>query len=277
VDKNTLNYKVDRDCGLFSNITVCMYGIMKYNSLGYLPETISLYLNEYKHDYDFYNDLFKLNPNKLSFDDISEDEMFNFFRYCEPNFLGLGRRKNEVNFKILNRVLNKYFTLSDGCDKILSQIISKHKIDLHNTVFLWARKTDKVYETGLPSASRYIDVLRENNLLDKDIILQTDDRSVLNEFKSSGINFRTLEEIPYSDVDEGFHVKMSIKYNDAQFIEKYNMSKTEYLQKLLSLSKLASMCEYSIIYPGCLTTFIPILKGDFINKFSFANSDFLLV
>ena len=276
LDKKTLNYKINRECGLFSNMTVGMYGIMKYRSLGYLPETISLYLREYKHNYNFYNDLFKPNDIDLNFDDIDENEMFNFFRYCEPNSLGLGRKKVDVNFNILNKILTKYFTLSNTCTQIIDDIIVKHNINLANTVFVWARKTDKVMETDIPTPETYINILTENNLLDKDIILQTDDISVLNEFKLLDLNFKTLNEIPYSYTNNGFHVGMSTSYDDEQFYNEYNMSKVEYLQKLLSISKIASMCQYSMVYPGCLSTLIPIFKNNFNNQFSFKNNISLL-
>jgi hypothetical protein len=275
LDKETLNYKINRGCGLFSNLTVGMYGIMKYNSLGYLPKTISLYLNEYEYDYDFYYDLFKPNDFNLNFDDIDKDEMFNFFRYCEPNSLGLGRKKLDVNFKILDRIIKKYFTPSDTCNQIIDNIILKHNINLNNTVFIWARKTDKVFEVDIPTPETYVNILKENNLIDKDIILQTDDFSVLNEFKSLGLKFKTLNELPYSYTNNGFHVGMS-KTNDDEFIKEFNMTKVEYLQKLLSLSKIASMCEYSIVYPGCLSTLIPIFKNNFNNQFSFINKTLLI-
>jgi hypothetical protein len=276
LDKETLNYTINRDCGLFSNLTVGMYGIMKYHSLGYAPTTISLCLNEYKYDYDFYYDLFKPNNINLNFDDISESEMFNFFRYCEPNSLGLGRRKIDVNFNILNKILTKYFTLSDTCSQIIDNILLKHNINLNNTVFIWARKTDKVFETDIPTPETYINILSKNNLINKDIILQTDDISVLNEFKLLGLNFRTLDELPYSYTNNGFHIRMSTTYDDEQFINEFNMSKVEYLQKLLSLSKIASMCKYSVVYPGCLTTLIPIFKNNFNNQFSFINKKSLI-
>lgn len=276
LDKETLNYEINRTCGLFSNMTVGMYGIMKYHSLGYLPKTISLYLSEYKYNYNFYNDLFKPNDINLNFDDIDENEMFNFFRYCEPNSLGLGRRKNDVNFTILNRLLSKYFTLSDTCNQMIDDIIIKHNISLNNTVFIWARKTDKVFEVDIPTPETYINILKENNLINKDIILQTDDISVLDEFKSLGLNFRTLDELPYSYTSNGFHVRMSTSYDDEQFYNEYSMSKVEYLQKLLSISKIASMCQYSIVYPGCLSTLIPIFKNNFNNQFSFKNNTSLI-
>lgn len=276
LNKDSLEYTIIRDCGLFSNLTVSMYGIMKYYSLGFTPKKLSLFLNEYKFNHDFYPDLFKLTNFDLNFDDIGSDELYNFYRFCEPNPLGLGRRKSEVNFNILNRILHKFFNLSDECYKIYNSIIKDNNIDFSNTVFVWARKTDKIYETNLPNAEKYKSILVENNLLNKDIILQTDDISVLEEFNKLNIKFRTLNEIPYSESNEGFHVKMSIKYDDDVFERRYNMSKTIYLQKLLSLSKIASMCEYSVVYPGCLTTFIPILKNGFTNQFSFNTNNTLM-
>ena len=82
--------------------------------------------------------------------------------------------------------------------------------------------------------------------------------------------------MPYSHTNNGFHVRLSIEYNDEQFINDFEMSKVEYLQKLLSISKIASMCEYSIVYPGCLSTLIPIFKNNFNNQFSFINETSLI-
>lgn len=270
-NKNDLTYYLDRDCGLFSNITVSMYGIMKFYSLGLIPEKLSFILNEYDRTTNIYDYLFKTSNKFLDFNDINKEEMYNFLRYTEPNFLGLGRKKNDINFKIFERIIKKYFNLSNDVENQIQDIIKRHNINLNNTVFIWARKTDKVREVSIPSESKYVEVLKNNNLLNYDIILQTDDKTVVKNFEESLINFRMLDELPYSLNNRGFHERLSERLDEKSFILEYKMNKIEYLQKLLSLLNIATMSQYSIVYPGNLTTFIPIIKGNFNNCISFIN------
>jgi hypothetical protein len=278
LDDTTMIYSINRTCGLFSNLTVAMYGIMSFYSINLLPKSLSLILTEYDDkNHDFYLDLFKPNDIEINFNDLDKNEMFNFYRYCEPNSLGIGRRIDDVNFKIINKLMDKYFTFSDECNSILNDIINKHNINFSNTVFLWARKTDKIFETKLPEVETYLKLIKDHNLNNFDIILQTDDINVLNEFKSLNLKFRTLEEIPYSFDNSGFHQNLNLKHSNDSFKDVYNISKIEYLQKLICLAKISSMCEYSITYPGCLSTFIPILKGSFTNKLSFKNEKDLII
>jgi hypothetical protein len=275
LNKNDLIYNIERDCGLFSNVTISLYGIMKFIELGVPPKKIVLKLLEYKTNYDFYEDLFKTKNIEINFNDISDGEMKYFFRYCEPNTLGIGREKQHINFKILNRLIDKFYQLSDKSENIYNKIINDNQIDFEKTVFIWARKTDKIYETKTPEVDDYIDILKKNNLLDYDIVLQTDDITVYDEFKLKNINFRALNEIPYSFNNKGFHEKL-YQINDEQFIDNFGISKSLYLQKLLCLVIIASKSKYVITYPGNLSTVIPILRGNFDNVFNFINEKNLM-
>jgi len=270
LDDDTMIYTIKRGSGLFSNLSVAIFYIMKFKKEHFLPKNISLFLTEYG-DCDFYLDLFKPNNTEIDFNDISENEVNDFFNYCRVNLMGIGSSISHFNFKIFNKIINKYFTFSDKCDIMLNQIKDKHNIDFSNTVFLWARKTDKTTEMQIPKVETYLELIENYKLNNFDIILQTDDLNVLNEFKNSNLKFKTLEEIPYSQDSNGFHNNLNFKHNDESFEQLYNMSKVEYLQKLLCLAKISAMCKYSITYPGCLTTFIPILNGSFENKLSFRN------
>ena len=274
-DLSEETYYLKRHAGLFSNLTVCIYGILTFIKLGFTPKNISLILTEYDNTYNFYNDLFKTNKETLDMSDIS-DEDFNYaLRYSEPSYLGLGRAKSHVSFKILSRVIKKYYTLSDNTKKIHKEILNKYDINFDKTVFIWARKTDKPVEVSVPDVDKYIKILKENNLLGYDIILQTDDTSVFDEF-SNKIKFNYMEELPFSENSKGFHVDLNFMMNE-DFKKKYSMSKTEYLQKLISLVIIASKCKYSIIYPGNLATVIPMVKGSFDNVFSFVDGENLMV
>jgi hypothetical protein len=268
-------YYLKRHAGLFSNLTVCVYGILNFINLGFTPKNISLILTEYDNTYNFYNDLFKINKDVLDLSDFTREEIDYALRYSEPSHLGLGRAKNHVSFGILRRIIKKYYTISDSTKKIHKEILNKYNFDFDNTVFIWARKTDKPVETDVPTVDRYIQVIEENNLLNYNIILQTDDISVSNEFNDK-IKFNCLTELPFSENSKGFHVDLNFMLNK-DFETKYNMSKIEYLQKLISLVIIASKCKYSIIYPGNLATVIPLVKGNFNNIFSFADSKNLMI
>ncbi len=267
-------YYLKRHAGLFSNLCVCSYGILKYINIGLTPENISLTLTEYDDTLDFYTELFKSNNEKLDLSDISQYDLQHTLRYQEPSHLGLGREKSHINFEITNRIIKKYFLLSDSTRNIYNGILKKYNIDFDNTVFIWARKTDKIVETHVPPVDSYLKILYENKLENKKIILQTDDITVFDEFKNK-ITFNILDELPFSDDSKGFHVKLN-EVSDTTFYDKYNMSKVEYLQRLISLVIIASKCKYAIIYPGNLAMVVPMIRGNFHNIFSFFDNQRLI-
>jgi hypothetical protein len=269
VNKNDGIYNFKRENGLFSCLTVITYGIQKFTLNGYKPKNISLNLLEYDLNTDFYNDLFQLSNEEFNFDDIDENEMDINMRLCEPSMVGIGREKKHLNFKILDKVKNKYFLLSDTVKEFIKEIEIKHNIDYSNAVFVWARKTDKVDELPTPDVDNYIKIINDLNLRDRDIILQTDDITVYNEFIEKGLKFRTLNEIPYAiDNIKGFHAKLN-KVTDDDFFKIYNMTKKYYLQRILALVNIASKCDTLLIYPGNLATYIPLIRGNWNNVYSF--------
>lgn len=269
-DKLDYTYYLNRHAGLFSNLCVCSYGLLTYYNMGFKPKNISLILTEYDDTFNFYDKLFKTSNTEINFDDISTEKFNHCLRYQEPSHLGLGREKDHINFDICKRIINKYFLLSDDTKTIIKGIIKKNKIDYNNTVFIWARKTDKIVENDVPTVDRYVDLLKEKNLLNHNIILQTDDISVYNEFNEK-ISCKILNEVPFSDDSKGFHVKLNL-IDDEFFYSKYDMSKVEYLQKMISLVIIASKCKHVVIYPGNLSTVIPIVRGNFNNVYSFSNN-----
>ena len=274
-DTENKRYDLDRDCGLFSNVTVQLYGLVKFGLMGHIAESLSMKLIEYETDYDFYPHLFKMGGDEVDYTKFTEYEIGHFMKYCEPNRLGIGRRKQDINFNIINSVLDRYYNLSDECEKMLNDMIEKHDLDFENTTFIWARKTDKISESDIPTADDYFRVLKENNLLDKKIILQTDDVTVLDDFNNLGVNFTTLNELPYSPTNDGFHIRLH-RISDFIFRRTFGISKVEYLQRLLCLVKLASRFKNVLIYPGNLTTVIPIFRGNFNNTYSFVDTINLL-
>jgi len=266
-------YRVIRDCGLFSNMCVSMYGVMEwYKRLGVSPEKITFNLIEYfTEDCDVYSMLFNTSKHPIQLKDLSEERLHKFFRYFEPNPLGIGRNKWHFDWDIINRLLAKYYRVSNEVESVFNRIQITHSIEFEHTVFIWARKTDKVWETKVPSARTYKDVLEKNNLMSKRIILQTDDLTVLEDFQNEQICVETLNEIPYADPNLAFHQKLSQRLTSEQFIVNYGLGKIDYLQRLLALMLIASKCNGCVIYPGGLSTIIPIFRGNFDNCFGFVD------
>jgi len=269
----TKEYKITRDYGLFSNVCVSIYGIMEWHKrLNTTPQKITFNLTEYLSDnIDVYHHLFKTSDEHLELQDISEERLFKFYRYFEPNLLGIGRNKWHFDFDIINRLLKKYYTISDAVIENINRIEKNNNINYEDTVFIWARKTDKICETDLPVSKTYKDILEQKNLLNNQLILQTDDLNVLNDFENENIQFKTLNEIPYAEPNLGFHQRLSQRLTDDQFTLKYGFNIIEYLQRLIALMVVASKCKACVIYPGCLSTMIPMFRGNFENYYSFIN------
>lgn len=271
---NTLN--IDRDCGLFSNITITMYGILRLLSDGYKVNNINFIINEYINNIDLYNILFYKNSDSESLDisSFSQIELNNCLKYGEPNSLGLGRTTKDYNISIYNTIYKYYFNFNN-ISHIINDILHKYNIDYNKSILIWARKTDKILESSIPDLKTYIDLLISQNLYDQyNIYLQTDDIDIINESKNYQ-KIIILNQLPFSNTSKGFHNKLNLISDDI-FLQTYNMDKILYLKTLLALTVIASKCKYCVLYPGNLTTFIPIIKNTFDNCFSFKNSHDLL-
>jgi hypothetical protein len=279
-NKSTKTFSINRDCGLFSNITIAMYGILRLLRDGYKVENIELILNEYIDSTNIYNNLFNKKSNHLDLLDIftlfTKEELDHCLIYGEPSYLGLGRTTRDFNTNIYHTIYKHYFNFNSDTFSIINNIEKNYNINYNNSIFIWARKTDKITETSIPELKTYIDLLISHNLYDTyTIYLQTDDISIAKE----SINYKNiilLDVLPFGkNPSTGFHVNLN-KVSDDSFMNNYSMTKILYLKNLLSLVSIASRCKYSVIYPGNLATFIPIIKNTFNNCFCFKNNEELL-
>jgi hypothetical protein len=268
-------YSVKRLYGLYSNLTVSLYGIAKLSFMGYEVKELSLILEEYDINKNFYTSLFKNQNSTLNFENISQEEKDFFLRYCEPNKLGLGRERKDLNFNILSKIYQKFYQPSEDCVLKKQKIIKEKNLNLNETVFVWARKTDKVYETSIPTIDTYLKLLKTFDLSGKKIVIQTDDYSVLEEFKKTDLDFTTLDVLPYSYTNDSFHSNLN-SVTDENFYKKYKQTKEEYLQYLSALVLIMSECKFSVSYPGNLTTVVPLIKGSFDGHFGFINDNTLI-
>jgi hypothetical protein len=270
-DKKEKIYTLKRHYGLFSNLNVMTYGILKFYKHGYKSKNLKIYLVEYDDTIDFYDNLFSKSDNDYYLDNISSYEINNHLEICYPNHLGVGFRKEDINFKIFNIINDKFFKPNNKVKNIIRNIEEKNNINYDNSVFIWARKTDKVTETNIPNANDYIKILNGLQLKNMDIIIQSDDKSVYDEFNTENFIYKNLNELPLSeDSNIAFYTNLNRLTND-EYYNLYGHSKIEYLQKTLALVHIASKCNTVIIYPGNLATYIPIIRGNWNNVYSFKN------
>jgi hypothetical protein len=266
--QETKTYSSKKDSGIYSIFNWIIRKIALLEMNGFPVETLKIdYYNQ-----EIYDLLFEKKECELNFSDISDEEKIFFEEKFDTTGWGLGDDVKLLNFKITNKIINKFFNPSKLVLECYDKIIKSNNIDLNNTIFVWARSTDKHTETRLPSVEVYLKIINSIDLYSKEIIVQTDDYRVLEGFKNSEIKFKTISEIPISGTLNGFHIEMS-KINDDTFKSKYGITKNEYLLQMYCLSLIAKNSHKTILYPGNPTTFVPIIKGSLNDCFLFKDDN----
>lgn len=259
---DTQTYRLVRDSGLYANLCFAIYEIVRYTTQGEKIRNVELFLYEYENDRNFYPDLFINKGSNFSLDHISEEEKNNFLKDCKPSHFGLGQDFGKINFKITNAVIDSFFRPNDTIIRYYEMLKRNNNIDVNNTMFLWARRTDKVFESTIPKTETYLDVIKKNFRSGMTLLLQTDDLFVLEDFKKRRVKFRTLREIPISQSSKSFHTGLST-VSEENFKKVFGIDKKTHLIQILCLSLFGKDCSCSIIYPGNPTTYIPLTKGSF--------------
>ena len=266
--QETKTYTSKKDSGLYSIFNWIVRKIALLEMNGFPVEDLNIdYYNQ-----EIYNLLFEKKEGNIDLSDISDEEKIFFEEKLDTTGWGLGDDVKLLNFKITNKIINKFFNPSKLVLECYDKIIESNNIDLNNTIFVWARSTDKGGETRIPSVEEYLKVINSINLSNKEILLQTDDYRVLNNFKGCNLNLKTIKEIPISQTLKGFHIEMSEIGNEA-FRSKYKRTKDEYLLQMYCLSLIAKNSYKSILYPGNPTTYVPMIKGSFDDCYLFKDDN----
>jgi hypothetical protein len=268
-NKLTKTYRLERDCGIFSNMSTCIFAVFLLETEGYKVDKIELIMREYFLDLDMYEILFEKNDSEINFNDISNEEILFFRENCHPTMCGLGLKDwgrvnstiENFNLKITNKIVTKFFNPKTEVIRMYEKMKSNNNIIENDYVFIWARRTDKIEETKVPTASTYFEELVNHKLLDYRIFVQTDDPEVIKEFGQLNFNFELFDDIPLTD-RYSFHRWIS-HIDDKDFEERYGLSKLDYVIKMYCVVIFASKSKMSLIYPGNPTTFVPIIKNTF--------------
>jgi hypothetical protein len=277
-EKKTKKYIIVRSCGLFSNLTVTLYGVFLLTTSGYEVDDIEITMTDYFMDKNVYPLIFEKKLIELNFNDFNKDELDFFFENCLPSSCGLGLNhwttsqstKENFNLNITKKIINKFFTFNQNVYNSYYKMLQNKGIKENEYVFVWARKTDKVEETQIPEAITYYEYLKNNNLIGEKIFIQTDDSTVFNDFKNLNFEFDYFEEIPFAK-SYSFHRNVS-QLDDSLFFEMYNITKEEYIIKMCCVVLLAINAKKTLIYPGNPTTVVPMYKNTFEDCVLFKNN-----
>ena len=270
-NQETKSYQFKRDAGLYANLVWVIRKIALLELNGYKVESVELILDEYNGE-EAFDLFFEKNNNQIDYSNISDKDKSYFEQYLITSAFGLGIDDvKHLNFNITNQVIDKFFTPKESIVSYYNNLMHSNNIDINNTVFVWARSTDKSGESRIPDTSAYIGILNTLNLDGKEILIQTDDYRVLNDFKSSNLKFKTIPQIPMSNNLIGFHNELK-DIRDDKFISIYNITKQEYLIQMYCLSLIGRDSYKTILYPGNPTTYIPIIKKSFDNCYLFKDN-----
>jgi hypothetical protein len=264
-NKKTKTYKMLRSSGIFSNMTVAIYAIFVLTISGYPVEKVEFIMIDYFRDRDIYDLVFEPKVGLLDLSQMSEQELNHFLQRNHPNNLGLnfihGTSKNNFNFQITNKIIERYFTLNNTVISKYESLLKEKNIEKNKYIFIWARKTDKVYEIKVPSCKEYLNRIEPFLTDNTKVILQTDDRTMIEDFDNSNFNYITFGKNPVAK-GESFHQRISLT-DDKDFIEDYGMTKDEYFIYMFCVLLAAKDSSLSVIYPGNPSTIVPIYKGTF--------------
>ena len=270
-NQETKSYQFKRDAGLYANLVWVIRKIALLELNGYKVESVELILDEYNGE-EAFDLFFEKNNNQIDYSNISDKDKSYFEQYLITSAFGLGIDDvKHLNFNITNQVIDKFFTPKESIVSYYNNLMYSNNIDINNTVFVWARSTDKASESRIPDTSAYIGILNTLNLEGKEILIQTDDYRVLNDFKGSNLKFKTIPQIPMSNNLIGFHNELK-DIRDDKFISIYNITKQEYLIQMYCLSLIGRDSYKTILYPGNPTTYIPIIKKSFDNCYLFKDN-----
>ena len=272
-DPNTNTYSHGRSAGLFAMLNWILRQITLLEMTGKKIDNIELYLDEYMHRKNSFNDLFVMNNQDLDLYELPEETKNDFLNKTNWSYIGFSNNPNDIDLSITNKVINKYFNPNEEVMKWYNYFVEYLGGDLNKIIFIWARATDKYLEVKLPMVETYVRTLFNIDCDEKKIVVQTDDRNVLDRFEKIGLDFDTLPYISSNKVNnQPFHLNLR-SWTDHQFQEVYGISKLDHLRQMIALSLICKNSYKTILYPGNPISFITSMKGTTEDLILFKNEN----
>jgi hypothetical protein len=163
------------------------------------------------------------------------------------------------NFESFNKLLKKYFKMSESQHELYEKIIKKYNFEPKNTIGILYRGTDKYTERKPAPLSLFINKTKE--LLSENpnskIFIQTDQLQVKDEFvKAFPDNCFFIQELP-----QVANKVVPHKHDD---IDKYMLAK-----HIEIAVRMLSQCKFLILSYSNVSTFIGAYRNDSKNVFQY--------
>ena len=253
---------ITHNAGFFSCCTIRLIEIVNFfNNNKNLPIVV-----DSSRQFDFY----KSKPEDLSKFYFTEKE-----NNIEYNFdIKLSKTGDEEQFsdyKLLNigdinPFVEKYFSLSDEVNSMVLEMEEKYNINYENTISVFYRGNDKSKETNIGSYDEFLYKTLEcsNSNPDKKLIIQTDDQSFLNYFKSKIDNSKIIvfDEIPSINPNPTIAVHHTIRPDDKKIFAAY----------FLAITKIISKSNILITHSGNCGMWAVLFRGNTNNVHQYLNS-----
>ena len=259
----TKHYKHNRGAGLYAVLNWVLRSLSLLELKGDKVESIEIYLAEYARELEVFNSLFEIKSFETNLSELSESEKIEFLNNTISSNVGLSENPMNLNLDIFNKIISKYFNPKKEVVEWYNKFIEELGCDVKDIILVWARRTDKVSESRIPTVSDYISKLSKIDKTNKVILIQTDDEEVVHEFSDKRLGFKTLSQIPFpNNKTKPFHVNLW-SISDEEFKDMYGITKIDHLRQMVALALISKNCYKTILYPGNPTTFMPLFKGSF--------------
>jgi len=264
--KNIFKLKITHNAGFFSCCSKILDEIInhfnKYNKLPDILDT-SLQFELYKpsfynKDLDISSDYFKENDSMTIL--YNKNINFSCQQYQFTNY-------KLLNFDSVNSFIKKYFEPSVIIRSEIKNIEDKYNLDYDNICVLFYRGNDKETETNLPNYKDYINIAKEIQHKDKNIIflIQSDESEFIKTMKEEFCNNIIFEdEIRHISNNKNLSVDMINKDTNLNFSKKF-----------LAITYIMSKCKYVICNSGNCSLWICLYRNNFNNVHIYCNTNWV--
>ena len=255
---------VTHNAGFFSCCSMRLAEIIKYvNKYRKFPivdssEQWSMYKDSYG---DITDSFFKTDIQDLK--EITKDIVCNGWPFYDNDVDAQISPYKNLDFKELNFIIYKYFSLSDVVMQIYNTLISKYKIDLDKTIAIYYRGNDKHRETNLPSYEEFIQKIDELKAQypDYKLLIQSDEVSIYEKILAKYPDSIYFDEIAKSIPNANYSIAQIIPVGE----------KKSQAILFLAIVKIISQCSKIIFNSGNVSMWICFYRGNTDGIYQYLN------
>lgn len=248
---------ITHNAGFFSCCNIRLKHIVEYfNKFKELPKIV----DSSKQFVSFKNDQ-KIDISELLFKNSVEDiEYINDIKVIDSELEDQFSIYKLINFKNVNKFINKYFSPSDLIVNRINFFTEKYNINLDNTISVFYRGNDKVSETKLGSYETFLTKMLEIKIKNPEMkfLIQTDEQNFI-DYCRPHIDFIVIDELP------------RIYKNNNKVIHNLVTDKESFVIDFFSITNILSKSKVLITHSGNCGLWATYLRGNCENVHQYLN------